>query len=163
MLKPLHSGHHNIFSLVICFKGVKSILVLCKLETEVYVGTPLRKQCLHSCWVIPSGPGEWSPPAKQDFCQRMLPSYSELHCPVLGGSATKERISKKTWILIYHIHEQIKALSACCCPQHTQPQCGEAALGAGSYPDFSVLRWSWKALGSRALLPKNGRLCSGAG
>lgn len=56
------------------------------------------------CWVIPSGPGECSSPAKQDFCQRMLLSYSEPHCPVLGGAATKERISKKTQIFIYYIH-----------------------------------------------------------
>lgn len=93
MLKPLHNGHHDMSSLVICCKGVKSILVLSNPDTEVWLkflsvgkvstSVGLSLLALESAYL-------------QDFCQKMLLSYSVPHCPVLGGAATKERILKKT-------------------------------------------------------------------
>lgn len=103
MLKLLHDASHNMSSLVICFKSVKSTLILFKSEADVFVGIPIREQYFHYRWVFPPGPGTCSPPAKHDFCQRVLPSYSEPCCPVPRG-AKKEGSQKKKWILIFLIH-----------------------------------------------------------
>lgn len=95
MLKLLRDASHNKSSLVICFKSVKSTLILFKSEADVFVGIPICEQCFRYRWVIPPGPGTCSPPAKHDFCQRVLPSYSEPRCPVLREAKKEEESQKK--------------------------------------------------------------------
>lgn len=145
MLKLRHDACHNISSLLICFKSVKSILLPFKSETEVFVGIPICEQCLHCWWIIPPGPGACSLPAKLDFCQRVLPSYSEPHCPVLRGATKKEGSQKKQSILIFLIHSAnqdfVRLLPSQGCGE--QVVVGEAAVLPGSHPScFSGFRCS---------------------
>lgn len=164
MLKPLHNGCHNISSLVICFKGVKSILVLCKPETEVFVGSlsvssvstsgGLSFLALESAHLEP----------KRTFARGCFPLTQSQIALRLEGQQQKKGSQRKHESLFTISTVQIKTACLLLSPEcGEQVMDGEAALVAGSHPDFSVFRWSWKALRSRALPPKSGPLCSGPG
>lgn len=153
MLKLLHDACHNISSLVICFWSVKSILFLFKSEAEVFVGIPICEWCLHCWWVIPSGTVAHSLPARQDFSQRLLPSYSEPHCLVLRRATKKRNISKEKVSPYFFYPWWESRLFACCCPQGVGRRWW---LGKLLWEPSRLLPWVWmllKALGSRVLPP----------
>lgn len=120
MLKPLHNGYHNISSLVICFKGVKSILVLCKPETEVFVGSlsvssvstsgGLSFLALESAHLQPN----------RTFARGCFPLTKSQIALCLEGQQQKKGSQRKHESLFTISTVQIKALPACCCPQSVE-------------------------------------------
>lgn len=117
MLKPLHNGYHDLSSLVICFKGVKSILVLCKPETEVFVGSlsvssvstsgGLSFLALESAHLQPN----------RTFASGCFPLTQSHIALRLEGQQQKKGSQRKHESLFMISMVQVKALPACCCPQ----------------------------------------------
>lgn len=141
MLKPLHNGHHDMSSLVICCKGVKSILVLSNPDTEVWLKFLSCGQGLHECWLIPSSPGECLPSGLLPEDASLLLSAT-LPCAWRGSNKRKDlKENMNPYLLCPWCKSRL------CLPVAGPRMWGagvarEAVLGAGSHPDFSVFRWS---------------------